>query len=331
MKSGLKVMMVSEGNDFGQTCAGVLRSYGCDVKMVPKNGAEILHKTETEKPDVVVMDAFMTAIDALGVLKEMPKMKLEKKPLMMVSEGNDFGQTCAGVLRSYGCDVKMVPKNGAEILHKTETEKPDVVVMDAFMTAIDALGVLKEMPKMKLEKKPLMMVMSSVDNQRFEQELLSAGADYYFLKPFDMNMMAERITQLTGWRDNSKFGKLHPADSSADLEVVVSDIMHQIGVPAHIKGYQYLREAIILSINDSEMMNSVTKVLYPTVAKTFSTTSSRVERAIRHAIEVAWDRGDVDVLSSYFGYTIQNSRGKPTNSEFIAMISDKLRLSMKIS
>lgn len=249
--------------------------------------------------------------------------------VMMVSEGNDFGQTCAGVLRSYGCDVKMVPKNGAEILHKTETEKPDVVVMDAFMTAIDALGVLKEMPKMKLEKKPLMMVMSSVDNQRFEQELLSAGADYYFLKPFDMNMMAERITQLTGWRDNSKFGKLHPADSSADLEVVVSDIMHQIGVPAHIKGYQYLREAIILSINDSEMMNSVTKVLYPTVAKTFSTTSSRVERAIRHAIEVAWDRGDVDVLSSYFGYTIQNSRGKPTNSEFIAMISDKLRLSIK--
>ena len=203
--------------------------------------------------------------------------------VMMVSEGNDFGQTCAGVLRSYGCDVKMVPKNGAEILHKTETEKPDVVVMDAFMTAIDALGVLKEMPKMKIEKKPLMMVMSSVDNQRFEQELLSAGADYYFLKPFDM------------------------------------------------KGYQYLREAIILSINDSEMMNSVTKVLYPTVAKTFSTTSSRVERAIRHAIEVAWDRGDVDVLSSYFGYTIQNSRGKPTNSEFIAMISDKLRLSMKIS
>lgn len=133
--------------------------------------------------------------------------------VMMVSEGNDFGQTCAGVLRSYGCDVKMVPKNGAEILHKTETEKPDVVVMDAFMTAIDALGVLKEMPKMKIEKKPLMMVMSSVDNQRFEQELLSAGADYYFLKPFDMNMMAERITQLTGWRDNSKFGKLHPADS----------------------------------------------------------------------------------------------------------------------
>ena len=116
-----------------------------------------------------------------------------------------------------------------------------------------------------------------------------------------------------------------------DLQVTVSEIMHQIGVPAHIKGYQYLREAIILSIDDTEMMNSVTKVLYPTVAKKFSTTPSRVERAIRHAIEVAWDRGDVDVLSSYFGYTIQSSRGKPTNSEFIAMISDKLRLNMKIS
>lgn len=116
-----------------------------------------------------------------------------------------------------------------------------------------------------------------------------------------------------------------------DLEVTVSEIMHQIGVPAHIKGYQYLREAIVLSINDREMMSSVTKVLYPTVAKMYSTTSSRVERAIRHAIEVAWDRGDVDVLSSYFGYTIQNTRGKPTNSEFIAMISDKLRLRMKIS
>nr|MCR4615273.1 sporulation initiation factor Spo0A C-terminal domain-containing protein [Clostridiales bacterium]MCR4616426.1 sporulation initiation factor Spo0A C-terminal domain-containing protein [Clostridiales bacterium] len=116
-----------------------------------------------------------------------------------------------------------------------------------------------------------------------------------------------------------------------ELEVMVSEIMHQIGVPAHIKGYQYLRESIILSINDPEMLNSVTKLLYPTVAKTFKTTSSRVERAIRHAIEVAWDRGDVDVLSSYFGYTIQNTRGKPTNSEFIAMISDKLRLKLKIS
>lgn len=252
--------------------------------------------------------------------------------VMLASEGNDFGQTCAGVLRSYGCDVRMIAKNGAEVLNKTETEKPDVVLMDAFMSSIDALGVLKEIPKLKIDKKPVVMVMSSVDNQRFEQEVLSAGADYYFLKPFDMDMLAERVTQMTGWRNGTNVKSLHNStDGSADLEVIVSDIMHQIGVPAHIKGYQYLREAIILSINDNDMMNSVTKVLYPTVAKTFSTTSSRVERAIRHAIEVAWDRGDVDVLSSYFGYTIQNSRGKPTNSEFIAMISDKLRLRLKIS
>lgn len=249
--------------------------------------------------------------------------------VMLASEGNEFGELCTRVLRSYGFDVRMVSKNGAEVLSKTEKEKPDVVLMDAFMSSIDALGVLKAIPTLNIDKKPLIMVMSSVDNQRFEQEILAAGADYYFLKPFDLEVMAERITQLTGWGAGIK-KELHN-NESVDLEVIVSDIMHQIGVPAHIKGYQYLREAIILSVHDSEMMSSVTKLLYPTVAKRFSTTSSRVERAIRHAIEVAWDRGDVEVLSAYFGYTIQNSRGKPTNSEFIAMISDKLRLKMKIS
>lgn len=249
--------------------------------------------------------------------------------VMLAAEGSEFGQNCANVLRSYGCEVKTVAKNGAEVLSKFEKEKPDVLVLDAFMTSIDALGVLKEIKGDRKNENTVIMVMSGVDNQRFEQEILSAGADYYFLKPFDVNMMAERITQVSLWNNNSKESKT--TSSNADLEVIVSDIMHQIGVPAHIKGYQYLREAIILSIGDSEMMNSVTKLLYPTVAKTFGTTSSRVERAIRHAIEVAWDRGDVDVLSSYFGYTIQSTRGKPTNSEFIAMISDKLRLRMKIS
>lgn len=249
--------------------------------------------------------------------------------VMLAAEGSEFGQNCANVLRSYGCDVKTVAKNGAEVISKFEKEKPDVLVLDAFMTSIDALGVLKEIKSGGKNENTVIMVMSGVDNQRFEQEILSAGADYYFLKPFDVNMMAERITQMSLWNNNPKQGKAQSSD--VDLEVIVSDIMHQIGVPAHIKGYQYLREAIILSIGDSEMMNSVTKVLYPTVAKTFGTTSSRVERAIRHAIEVAWDRGDVDVLSSYFGYTIQSARGKPTNSEFIAMISDKLRLRMKIS
>ncbi len=255
--------------------------------------------------------------------------------ILFTEEANEFGRHCTAVLKSYGFDVKLAAKNGAEVLRALEKEKPDVLVMDAIMASVDALGVLQQLPNLSLQKKPLVMVISGVDNQRFENEVLLAGADYYFLKPFDISMMAERIVLMTGWKQNSvNSGDTYTNAarmSDSDLEVLVSEIMHQIGVPAHIKGYQYLREAIILSINDTEMMNSVTKVLYPTVAKRFSTTSSRVERAIRHAIEVAWDRGDVDVLSSYFGYTIQNTRGKPTNSEFIAMISDKLRLQLKIS
>lgn len=247
--------------------------------------------------------------------------------VLLTGEGSEFGKNCANVLRTYGCDVSLVAKDGRILLTKHESMNADVIVMDAFMSNLDALGVIHEL--CKKEEKPLIMVMSSSDNQRFEQEILSAGADYYFLKPFDINMLAQRIKQLTGW--SKEKGDVSKQQDNVDLQVTVSEIMHQIGVPAHIKGYQYLREAIVLSINDREMMSSVTKVLYPTVAKMYSTTSSRVERAIRHAIEVAWDRGDVDVLSSYFGYTIQNTRGKPTNSEFIAMISDKLRLRMKIS
>lgn len=246
--------------------------------------------------------------------------------VVVTGEGTDFGRNCVNLLRSYGCEVSLCQKDGKALLTKIENSSPDVVVMDAFMSGIDALGVTEEL-KSK-DGAPLVMVMSSSDNQRFEQELLSAGADYYFLKPFDIEMLARRITQLSSRKTMS----LEPHKSEdAELQVTVSEIMHQIGVPAHIKGYNYLREAIILSINDREMMSSVTKILYPTVAKMYGTTASRVERAIRHAIEVAWDRGDIDVLSSYFGYTIQNTRGKPTNSEFIAMISDKMRLRMKIS
>jgi len=253
---------------------------------------------------------------------EVSKMSKNLK-VILTGEGSEFGKNCANVLRTYGCDVSLVAKDGKILLTKCESVNADVIVMDAFMSNLDALGVINELSKK--EVKPLIMVMSSSDNQRFEQEVLSAGADYYFLKPFDINMLAQRINQLTGWSKTQ--GDITKQDN-VDLQVTVSEIMHQIGVPAHIKGYQYLREAIMLSINDREMMSSVTKVLYPTVAKMYSTTASRVERAIRHAIEVAWDRGDVDVLSSYFGYTIQSTRGKPTNSEFIAMISDRLLLRM---
>jgi len=248
--------------------------------------------------------------------------------VMLAEEGNGFGVECARVLRECGFEVNTVPKDGNEILKQFQRgASPDALVMDAFMPRLDALGVLKELTQARV-KKPLVAILSSVDNPRFEQQLSAAGADYYLLKPFDTKMLAERILQLTGAGGRAGQPDRMQRSPYGGLELVISDIMHQIGVPAHIKGYQYLREAIMISVDDGEMMHSVTKVLYPTVAKRYKTTSSRVERAIRHAIEVAWDRGDVDVLSSYFGYTIQNSRGKPTNSEFIAMISDKLRLQM---
>lgn len=248
-----------------------------------------------------------------------------KTKIMLADESPDFGRTCANVLKENDFDVVTVPKDGTKILEAMEQSQPDVILMDVFLAHLDALGVLRAIPNLSLNKKPLIVVMSSIDNENFEEELLSAGADYCFLKPFSLDMLAERLRQLSSWNPKKQVKQV----KNADLKVTVSEIMHQIGVPAHIKGYQYLREAILLSIDDKEMINSVTKLLYPTVAKKYETTASRVERAIRHAIEVAWDRGDVDVLSSYFGYTIQNSRGKPTNSEFIAMISDKLRLNMK--
>lgn len=249
--------------------------------------------------------------------------------VMLAEEGTQQGDRCANALRENGFEVMLVPKDGTEVLKRLEKTLVDVLVMDTFMPHLDGLGVLKELQNKKLAKRPAIFMISGVDNQRIESEVLQAGADYYMIKPFDNLMLAQRIKQIISW--NVAGTNTAAEKKTNDLEVVVSEIMHQIGVPAHIKGYQYLRKAILYAIDDDEMMNSVTKLLYPTVAKEFKTTPSRVERAIRHAIEVAWDRGDVDVLASYFGYTIQNSRGKPTNSEFIAMIADKLKLKMKAS
>jgi two-component system response regulator (stage 0 sporulation protein A) len=228
-------------------------------------------------------------------------------------------------------NVVLTEKDGLKVVSTVRKEKPDVLIADVFMPNIDILGVLDEMSKIDKKSRPIVMAISSYANPRLEKEILEAGAIYYFIKPIDINMMAERIIKLSGWRNEDAPLKIENNTlSDRDLEVMITDIIHQIGVPAHIKGYHYLREAIMLSIKNSEIINSVTKLLYPTVAKKYSTTSSRVERAIRHAIEVAWGRGDIDVLNGYFGYTIQNERGKPTNSEFIAMISDKLRLKLKI-
>ncbi len=251
--------------------------------------------------------------------------------IVIADDSTEFSKNCAKILTSYGMQVILTEKDGLKAISKVKTEKPDVLIADVFMPNIDILGVIDEINKIEQKQRPLVMALSSYANPRLEKEILEAGATYYFIKPFDINMMAERIIKMSGWRNETSPLKVaQNVVTDTDLELMITEIIHQIGVPAHIKGYHYLREAIILSIKNTDIINSVTKLLYPTVAKKYSTTPSRVERAIRHAIEVAWDRGDIDVLNSYFGYTIQNERGKPTNSEFIAMISDKLRLKLKI-
>ena len=226
-------------------------------------------------------------------------------------------------LRSKGMFVSTCSKNGAEVLRIFEESNPDVIIMDAFMQHIDAAGVVARINNTDPVNRPMIVILSGIVNQNLEREMLSCGIDYYFLKPIEPEEVSQRIVQLLGWRN---VGVVPRFEKQEDLSITITDMLHEIGVPAHINGYQYLREGIKLSVENPEMLNSVTKILYPTIAKKFKSTSSRVERAIRHAIEVAWDRGDVDVLNSYFGYTIQNQRGKPTNSEFIAMLSDKIRL-----
>lgn len=253
--------------------------------------------------------------------------------VLLSTEKSEFASSCVKSLEKSGMHVTFTEKNGLKILEQITKRMPDVLIMESFMPELDAIGVMKKLETMHVVRKPVVCILSGVSNSEFEHRILSLGADYYFIKPVDPVVIAERISLICSMKDIACEHTVSTGNSftKGELEVTVSEIMHQIGVPAHIKGYQYLREAIILSVNDNEMMHSVTKVLYPTVAKIYNTTPSRVERAIRHAIEVAWDRGDVDVLSAYFGYTIQNTRGKPTNSEFVAMISDKLRLKMKIS
>ena len=254
----------------------------------------------------------------------------ERMKLLMTQEPAENMTETKETLAKYGIDTSACMKDGEEVIARIQNDRPDVVIMDLFMTHIDSIGVMRAVKKQKPEKLPMFVVYSSFDSPVLEREVMSAGATYFVLKPFNLNDLAENIVRLSKrQRQRTKGGIRQIGFDSNSLELKVTEILHQIGVPAHIKGYHYLRDSIILSIEKPEIINAVTKQLYPTVAKKYDTTSSRVERAIRHAIEVAWDRGDVEVLNSYFGYTIQGSRGKPTNSEFIAMISDKLRLQMK--
>lgn len=258
---------------------------------------------------------------------------MEQKLKILISDDDkEFCSQCSAVLRSYGFETVIAPKEGYLLVDKIRETQPNVVLMNVFMPHLDAIGVIKNTHESTVNPMPMFMVMVTYDNPLLERELLCAGVSYCFLKPFQVEIVAERIVQLSGLKSQSALSFSNSnSNAKPDLELMVTEIIHQIGVPAHIKGYHYLRDSIVLAVNDSNIINSVTKQLYPSVAKMHDTTSSRVERAIRHAIEVAWDRGDVDVLNSYFGYTIHNTRGKPTNSEFIAMISDKLRLRLKVA
>lgn len=251
---------------------------------------------------------------------------MDKKIRIIISDDdNDFCRACSEALGT-GFFAKFVERDGSKLSAAVLNEKPDIVICNTFMQNTDMLGVIKQSREVLGENSPLFIAIIPADSPIVERELLSGGAAYCFIKPVDCGVLAERIKSFCV---NSLSNTAANSQPSTNLEVVITDIIHQIGVPAHIKGYHYLREAIMMAVNDIDIMNSVTKCLYPSVAKNHSTTSSRVERAIRHAIEVAWDRGDVDVLNSYFGYTIHSGKGKPTNSEFIALIADKLRVNMK--
>ena len=253
-------------------------------------------------------------------------MEAKRKFLLSDDSPELCGPLCS-CMQSCGFDTLNCGSNGKELLDCILNYQPDVVMMNIFMPHMDAIAVMKAIHSGLMEKTPLFMVMIHSENPLIERELLCSGATYCFLRPFNVEMVAERIVQLCGGQSHS-ISESVPSEK-VDLELIVTDILHQIGVPAHIKGYTYLRDSIMLAVQDPSVISAITKQLYPTIAKMNDTTSSRVERAIRHAIEVAWDRGDVEVLNSYFGYTIHNSRGKPTNSEFIAMIADRLSLQLK--
>ena len=253
-----------------------------------------------------------------------------KIKVLIADDATEFSRNCANVLKSYGFEVVLCAKDGVKVIQEIERVRPNVVLMDMFMPNIDSFGVIDNL-KSKRKELPIIMIMSGYDNPLLEKQVIENGASYYLIKPFDFEILAERILKMNN--KEADLTVIHSFNNSkdSDLELMITEIIHQIGVPAHIKGYHYIRESITIAVNNADIINSVTKQLYPMVAKKYQTTSSRVERAIRHAIEVAWDRGDIDVLNSYFGYTIHNERGKPTNSEFIAMIADKLRLRLKVS
>ncbi len=252
-------------------------------------------------------------------------MDTVKRVLIADASGEFRRLLCDAVSAEPDLDLVGETGDGNEALRLIREELPDLVVMDLVLSGMDGLEVLRALHG--LEFRPQVLVLSSFVRSSVADLAASEGADYYLMKPCRIPTVLERLRQMAHL--HAVGGTESTGGHSQSLESVVTSIIHEIGVPAHIKGYQYLREAIIIAVEDMDVINAVTKILYPEVAKHFGTTASRVERAIRHAIEVAWDRGDLETLQKYFGYTVSNAKGKPTNSEFIAMIADRLQLQRK--
>ena len=250
--------------------------------------------------------------------------------ILIADENNEVRNHIHERLRVNGAGLIDEVKNGDEAMKMISRQSYDIVISDLWLPSLDAASIMKRTAESG-KNTPSFVILTQVSTPSVLMEANRAGASLCMPKPIDYDTFSDKIDMILKNRSNSSASSdKNDAADKIDMETQVTRIIHQIGVPAHIKGYQYLRTAILMTISDNDVINSVTKVLYPSVAKKYQTTTSRVERAIRHAIEVAWDRGDVDTLNSYFGYTIQNSRGKPTNSEFIAMIADNMRLKYKI-
>lgn len=276
-----------------------------------------------------------------------------KIKIVLADDNKDFSEILKEFLNKQpDMEVIGVAANGVEACELVEETEPDVLILDVIMPYLDGIGVLEKLAQVNMTKRPLVVMLSAVGQDKITERALSLGAEYYIVKPFDMDTLTMRVRQLKSMHSSIQPSMQTTSASSAilgngpsysnrnggkqpvtqhTLETEVTSVIHEIGIPAHIKGYQYLRDAIIMAITDMDILNSITKQLYPNIAKNYNTTPSRVERAIRHAIEVAWSRGKMDTIDKLFGYTVNNGKGKPTNSEFIALIADRLRLEMQVS
>ena len=267
----------------------------------------------------------------------------EKITILIADDNQDFTHTLSSYINSQDdMEVIGIAKDGNEAVSLIPNINPDIVLLDVIMPHLDGLGVLEKMSSMSC-KKPIFIMLSAVGQDKITQKAINLGAEYYVVKPFDIELLIKRIRDIKFFKPERRNNTFITRDSNKmyidvdtskigsdkSLEALVTNLIHEVGVPAHIKGYQYLREAIIMVVKDIDVINQITKSLYPKIAYKYETTPSRVERAIRHAIEVAWGRGDQIIVEKIFGYTISAAKGKPTNSEFIAMIADKLRLELK--